>query len=195
MFKRDVFTVRPATLTDMDDIHRIHAFYVQKTVTTFTLVPKTEQELVQIFEGIVESGLPSLVAEDNETKQVMGFAYASPFRGSKGGYLHTAELSLFVDRKQRGKEIGGTLLSDIITVLKIPKKYPECYFGGHGEPTKIRTLLACMAFDVNGPEKDYGVRLWVFYENRGFVFSGHLKNVGYKFDRWYVHARFNMMQC
>jgi L-amino acid N-acyltransferase YncA len=175
------FNIRSAKHDDVEGVNNLHSYYVENTVITFTLIPKTDAEGLETFQKISASGLPYLVAEDEKTKGIIGFAYASPFRGSKGGYKHTAELSLFVDHNHQSKAIGNVLLNNLVTILKNPEKFPEFY---EVEPTKIRTLLACMAFDVNGEEKENGIRLRQYYENRGFVFSGQLKNVGHKFDRW-----------
>ena len=172
-------TLRPAQESDIPEINKIHRHYVENTVITFSITPKTDDEALSSFKSIISSGLSYLVAVDDESRAVVGFCYASPFRGSKGGYLHTAELTLFVDPHKQGRGSGSLLLRRLIEVASNPPNFPEFF---PREPRRIRALIACMAVDVTG--KDEGLGLKSFYEKFGFKVVGNLKNVGYKFDKW-----------
>lgn len=172
-------TLRPAQESDIPEINKMHRYYVENTVITFSVTPKTDDEALSSFKNTVSSGLPYLVAVDDESQRIVGFSYTSPFRGSKGGYLHTAELTIFVDPHKQGRGSGSLLLRHLIEVLSNPPKFPEFFTG---EPRRVRALIACMAVDVTG--KDKGLGLKNFYESFGFELVGNLKNVGYKLDRW-----------
>jgi L-amino acid N-acyltransferase YncA len=176
-------TIRPAHETDIPNINQLHRPYVENTVITFSLVPKTDTEALESFRSIVSAGLPYIVAVDADTHRIVGFSYCSPFRGSKGGYMYTAELTLFIDKEEQGKGIGSILLKKLIEIESNPSDYLE-FFAATKEPRRVRALLACMAVDVTG--KNEGLALKAFYEKFGFELVGHLKNVGYKFGRWYI---------
>jgi L-amino acid N-acyltransferase YncA len=172
-------TLRPAQESDIPAINKIHRYYVENTVITFTTTPKTDDEALAGFKATMSSGLPYIVAIDTESQHVVGFCYSSPFRGSKGGYSHTAELTLFVDQHEQGKGSGSLLLKHLIEIQTTPSKFSE-YFTD--KPRRVRALLACMAVDVTA--RDEGLGLKKYYEKFGFTLVGNLKNVGYKLERW-----------
>lgn len=174
--------LRPANESDIPSINAIHKYYIENTVITFTVIPKTDEEALKGYHAVTTNGLPYIVAVDEHDK-VLGYCYASPFRGVKGGYLHSAELTLFVALEEQGKRIGSMLLAKLIEIMKEPEKNSsKPYF--QDNPKNVRALLACMALDVTG--KGGGEKLKEFYERFGFQKVGQLKNVGYKFDKWYV---------
>jgi L-amino acid N-acyltransferase YncA len=173
------FSIRPAEESDIHSIIDIHRYYVENTVITFSFEPKNLSDGLTDFKTTIASGLPYIVAIDNQSKRVLGYCYASEFR-AKGGYVHTAELSLFVDSQEQGKGIGSQLLKKLIEITINPSQFPEYY---PRKPRNLRTLIACMAVDVTG--KDEGIGLKKYYEKFGFEQVGHLKKVGFKLNRWY----------
>jgi L-amino acid N-acyltransferase YncA len=171
-------TLKPVKEEHIGSVKDIHRYYVENTLTTFRLVPKTIDEASEEFKAIQALGLPYIVAlDDSET--VVGYSYASPFRGSKGGYHHTAELSLFLDYRHQGKGIGTMMLKRLLEILKDPHMFLD-YFAT--TPRKIRALIACMSVDTSG--KEGGMALRDFYLRFGFRETGRLEKVGFKFGKW-----------
>jgi L-amino acid N-acyltransferase YncA len=177
-------TIRPCEERDVPAVSRIHRHYVENTVITFALVPSTEEEIIQKLQNLNQTGLPFMVAEDNINKKVLGFCYAAPFRGSKGGYLHAAELSLFVDITHHSQGLGTKLLNTLIVVLTNPEQHVAYFPNGVQGARRVATLVVCMSVGVKG--RDGGFGLTSYYERFGFTFVGQMVRVGFKFDRWYV---------
>ncbi|KAF2816822.1 GNAT family N-acetyltransferase [Mytilinidion resinicola] len=174
--------LRAAREGDIPQINAIHAFYVLNTVTTFTITPATDDDALSKFRAAVSQGLPYLVAVDNATADVVGFAYASGFRSGLSGYRHTVEISLFCHPDHRSKGAGTLLLRKLIDVLKHPEDHAEFVTVARNEDARVRNLIACMAVDEQGWKNGLGLK--EYYEKFGFEQMGHLKRVGHKFDRW-----------
>jgi L-amino acid N-acyltransferase YncA len=199
--------IRPATPSDMPTITKINEHYTLNTVITFKTEVTTCEQHVANLEKVRSQKLPYLVAvsaptpestpapssteikaEETSTSEskVIGYAYVSGFRSSSGkaSYIHTVELSIFLDPSHVYGGTGTLLLKTLISVISNPSEYSEYYPNGiRGDDVKVRQVIACMALDVDGKENGLGLKRW--YEGFGFVFSGHLKEVGFKFGRWY----------
>lgn len=189
--ERDTTTIRPALESDIPSIAAFHQWYVLNTVITFRTEPATVTELLGHYRKLKERGLPYLVAvpssdyddaaaskSRSETPVILGFTYCSGFRSAKAGYAHTGELSLFCHPESRARGVGTLLLNALIAILKAPSATTGMNVGEYG----IRSLIACMALDIEGRERGEGLVKW--YEKFGFVERGRLRKVGYKFGRW-----------
>ena len=174
-------SVRPASHDDISAINIIHKHYVQNTVITFSTEPNSDEATLSNYQEVKSEGLPYVVATDEEGV-VVGFAYCHAFRGTKPGYRHSLELTLFVHPDRRRKGIGGLLLTRIIDVLKRPESWIDHVENDRLTQHKPRQLLAIMAIDIEGPGEGWKLRDW--YLQYGFVQRGHLKEVGWKKERW-----------
>lgn len=178
-----MISVRPAGESDIPSISTISAYYVLNTVSTFRYTPATDEELLESLRSIKEEGLPYLVATEGSSGMVLGYCYATGFRPSKRGYLHTVEISIYCDPGHVSKGIGGLLLKELLSILRLPQNRSEGESNGP-DVRRVKNVIASMAVDESGPEN--GLALRRFYERFGFEQVGHLKGVGYKFERWYV---------
>lgn len=178
----EAITLRPAVESDVPAINDIIAYYALNTVITFAVTPTTEEERLQSFRETIAAGLPYIVAVDETTNQVVGLTSAHGYRGSKAGYRHTVELTLFCRHGYTAKGIGRQLLKKLIEILKAPEDFPEYVSKPRNEDTKVRMVIACMAVDETTWKNGLGLK--EFYESNGFKQVGHLKKVGHKFDRW-----------
>ena len=187
--------LRPATEADMSPIAKWHAWYVENTMITFRTTAVEVSELVEGYNKIKEQRLPYIVAvpaDEDDAKDasgeslILGFCYVGGFRSMKAGYFHTAEMSLFCHPEHRGRGIGSMLLRHLLAILKEPEKFPE--YAQPREPRRgeerVRQLLAVMSIDPEG--KKNGLALKEYYESFGFEQRGHLREVGFKFGRWYI---------
>jgi L-amino acid N-acyltransferase YncA len=122
-------------------------------------VPPGMPAFAEKWRAIVKHGLPWLVAEANS--EVVGYAYASPFR-PRTGYRYSVEDSVYVRDDQRGRGLGFKLLSALI---------PRC------EATGVRQVVAVIGDSGNTASIAVHARA-------GFEPAGVVKGVGYKFGRW-----------
>lgn len=73
--------VRAATPADMAAVTAIYAHFVETSTATFDLVAPGETTMQRRLQGVLDHGLPYLVAELEG--YVVGYCYASPFRRAK----------------------------------------------------------------------------------------------------------------
>ena len=174
--------VRPATPEDVPLVNAIHRHYVLEIVITFTTEPVSDEESLANYNTVKSRGLPFIVATDGDDKNVSGYCYVSPFRGTKAGYRHSLELSLMCHPDHVRKGAGRRLLERMIDVLEHPEKWDGYFQGTRLIDFKARQLIAVMAIDIDGPGNGLKLRDW--YLQRGFEERGRLKDVGWKKERW-----------
>src|SRR4030042_5586710 len=106
----DMLKIRKAKLKDLNEITKIYNEAILKTVATFDTEIKSLQEQKTWFEN---HGLknPIFVAEYNGF--VVGWASLSQW-SDRCAYSDTAEISLYVKTKYRGKGIGKKLMESIL---------------------------------------------------------------------------------
>ena len=105
--------------------------------------------------------------KDARLKEIPGAGHG--FRGAqqeefypKDAYKWTAEITIYLDEKARGKGVGEKLYNELEKQL---------YDRG------ICRLTSCIAYPDEGSVS--------FHEKRGFRKVAHFEKVGYKFNRWY----------
>ena len=157
--------IRPATLGDAESIQRIYAPYVAETTISFEYdVPSVEEMARRIVETL--KGYPWIVAEENG--KVVGYAYAHIFHG-RAAYQWSVETSIYVDRQEKRKGIGGKLHEALENALKAQG---------------ILNLNAAIAWVE--PEDEYLTHDSVrFHERLGYTKVAHFHQCGRKFGRWY----------
>ncbi len=158
-------TVRKASPNDAPALLSIYAPYVKHTAITFEYdVPSVEEFTARIRNTLKR--YPYLVAQQGD--RIIGYAYASSFHTRKA-YEHCAEVSIYVDREQKGKGIGKLLYTALEEQLL---------------RQNVCNLYACIACPKQ--EDEYltfdSVR---FHEHLGYSLCGSFHDCGYKFGRWY----------
>lgn len=122
------------------------------------------------------------MATEGESQQVVGYASAHNFRGSKGAYRHTVEISLFCHPDYVGRAVGRKLLTSLLEVLEHPDRNSDMLVNSRPKaPTPdIKEVLAVMAVDPDG--KRGGLALKEFYERNGFeIVRTALFQAGYSY--------------
>jgi len=151
--------IRTATEADIPAITDIYAWNVLNGTGTFALEPPSEDEMRASFHTVTVMRLPYLVAE--EDGQVIGYAYASPFR-TRPGYKYSIEDSVYLAPGHTGKGIGTALLRRLVALCTERGLYSMIAVIGDGaNQASIGVHRAC-----------------------GFVHTGSLPRAGFKFDRW-----------
>ncbi len=151
-----MLTIRKASLGDLAAITEIYNQAILKTTATFDTEPKSLEEQKEWFENHSPK-YPVLVAE--EDGQVIGWASLSKW-SDRCAYSDTAEISLYVSEKERGRGIGRELLEAIIK---------------EGEKSGLHSIIARIA-----EGNDMSIHL---HRSVGFEQIGIMKEVGRKFGR------------
>ena len=169
--------IRLAELADAEAIRTIYNVEVLGSTNTFDMTPrsKSEQEawilehsgvhpaIVAVEDpGRIQTGSPSganrrtgsggQVGANGEI--VLGFGSLSAFR-ERSGYSATAENSVYVDRSQRGKGVGRSLLAELLVLASAHGFHSViARIAGHNE-TSIG-LHRAAGFELVGVEREVG---------------------------------------
>lgn len=150
--------IRPATDKDAAAIASIYNYYIRNTVVTFEEEIITSQQVLERIEKVRKTGLPWLVAEENEV--IIGYAYASKWH-ERSAFKYTVEVTVYLSEQVVAKGWGTRLYDALFTQLK---------------ETSVHTAIGVISLP-----NDSSVAL---HEKFGMKKVGHLDEVGYKFGRW-----------
>ena len=151
--------MRPSTSADLPAVHDIYAHAVTHGTGTFELEVPDPAEMARRRDDVLSKGLPWLVAERGG--QVLGYAYASPFR-PRPAYRFSVEDSIYLHPQAQGAGVGRALLAELVA---------RCQAAG------ARQMLAVIGDSANAGS--IGV-----HRALGFQPCGLLQSVGWKFGRW-----------
>lgn len=180
--------IRPAGPEDILKVHTIYSHYVLHTPTDMHHVPPSLASFAADYQAYISHGFPYLVAVDSpdlgkpqsttetatiglkqpgeDAHRVLGFVHAFPFRGSKLGYSHTAELAIICHPDAIKHGVGSALMASFLDALE--------------KDQKIEQILAFMTV-LEDEREDKRVK--GFYEKWGFREVGKMVGVGQKFGR------------
>jgi L-amino acid N-acyltransferase YncA len=150
-------TVRLARRDDLERINVLYNFYVGASTCTYQETPEPMAARQAWFERHGPAH-PITVAELDGL--VVGWGALSPYH-PRSAYRFTVENSVYVDHTRHRQGVGDALLRDLIARARAL---------GH------RTIVALIDADQAASV--------AMHAKHGFVQSGHLKAVGYKFERW-----------
>lgn len=151
--------IRPADKRDIDSLLEIYNYEAVNSTAAFAIRPKTIEERMEWFDEHNRDHHPLIVAERDG--RAVGYASLSKYR-SGDAYDRTAELSVYVDHRYRGKGIGADLMSAIISIGK------KEHF--------IHNVISVIT-----SENEASVRL---HEKFRFRYCGTIKEAGEKFGKW-----------
>ena len=150
--------IRLANKQDAAQILDIYRPYIENTSISFeTIVPSIEEMETRIERVLVNN--PWLVFE--ESNIILGYAYAS-LHHERAAYKWAVDVSVYVRQDCRGKGIGKTLYTELLSVLKL-QGYCNVYAG------------ICLP-----NESSVGI-----HECFGFKKVAHYNKVGYKLGQWH----------
>ena len=146
-------TIRPAVVADAPAIVEIYNREVMQTTATFDLVPRTleqQQEWITARSG----AFAAIVAVDDRTRQVVGFASLSPYK-ERAAYRTTVEDSIYVHRDFGGRGIGKTLLSRLVEIAR-ESGFHSVIGRIEASGDASRALHASCGFELVGIEREVG---------------------------------------
>lgn len=137
---------------------RIYAPYIENTSITFEYdVPSVLEFALRIEE--IQKKYPWIVYE--EDGEIFGYAYGSSML-ARAAYQWTAESSVYVSEKAKGRGIGSLLYDRLFDIMK-KQNFCLCYALVIAENTASLKM----------------------HEKYGFRKVGFLENSGYKFEGWH----------
>ncbi len=149
--------IRLATAADLDAINDIYNYYVLHSTCTYQIALETTEGRSAWF-AAHDANYPITVAEGEG--RVIGWGSLSPFR-PRAAYRPTVEPSVYVHHDYHRRGVGRALLSDLIDRAK-SLGFHSLIGGTDAEQTASLALQTSL----------------------GFVRVAHLRQAGYKFDRW-----------
>jgi L-amino acid N-acyltransferase YncA len=151
--------IRTATIADAPALAAIYGHHALHGFGTFEEAAPSPDDMAARMKAVMDLGLPYMIAEiDGE---VVGFAYAGPFR-TRAAYRYTVEDSVYIAPGRQGQGVGKALLTAVIAAC---------------EPLGLRQMVAMIGDTENAGS--VGV-----HRACGFVHTGTLTAVGYKAGRW-----------
>lgn len=155
---RPALPIRAATRADLEGIVAIYNDAVSSSDATFDVEPvEVSGRLAWLAQFGDEH--PLLVAHNAEGA-VVGFAYYLPYR-AKPAYAASKETSVYVRRDARRGGVASALYSALIDLAR---------------ERNVHVLVAVLGGDNPASR--------ALHERHGFVYAGHLPQVGFKFGRW-----------
>ncbi|MBP9793582.1 MAG: N-acetyltransferase [Flavobacterium sp.] len=151
-------TIRAAILEDMTSVLEIVNYEIANTTAIWDYEIRSLSQQEAIFYEKQEKGWPLIVAL--KENKVVGFGTYGTFR-AKTGYRFTVEHSVYVHKDFHGNGIGSTLLKALIEIAKTQN---------------LHTMIGVIDSENHGSI--------AFHHKLGFETVGHIKQTGYKFDRW-----------
>ncbi len=150
--------IRKATQEDLPAILAIVNFSILHSTAIYDYEIRTLEEQKIWFEDKLKARYPVIVATIDNS--ITGFGSYDAFR-YKAAYQFTVEHSVYVSEEYKGKGIGKVLLENLIETATT---------------NGFHTMIGCIDAENEGSI--------AFHEKFGFINTGSIKQVGYKFDRW-----------
>ena len=150
--------IREAREEDLEGLVAIYNEVIATSTAIYSNTPVSLADRRQWWQARLAAGYPVLTARD--AAGVAGFASFGDFRAWPG-YRFTVEHSVHVRADGRGRGVGTLLVRALL---------PRA--AALGKHVMIAGVDAANAASIR------------FHERLGFEKSGHLREVGYKFDRW-----------
>ena len=153
--------IRNSLDTDISEITRIYAHWVLHGLASFELEPPGEAEMARRRKDVLDGGFPYIVAVDDQSGAVLGYAYAGLYR-SRPAYRFSCEDSVYISPSHGGLGIGRLLMTELIA---------QCATRG------FRLMVAVIGDSGN----EASIRL---HRSFSFQHAGLLPAIGWKHNRW-----------
>jgi phosphinothricin acetyltransferase len=151
--------IRSATQADAAACQAIYGHACVYGTGTFEEEEPSLAEMERRMAAVLGYGLPYLVAQ--EGGEVLGFAYAGPFR-TRAAYRYTVEDSVYVAPTGHGRGVGTALLNRVVETC---------------EALGLHAVLAVIGDSANAGSIG-------LHRSCGFELVGTAPGLGYKFGRF-----------
>jgi L-amino acid N-acyltransferase YncA len=156
--------IRLASSGDAEAIRAIYNVEVLESINTFDMVPRTKAEQAawlaehQGVHPVIVASEPADPGSDGHRgtagEVILGFGSLSAFR-DRPGYAATAENSVYVDQRQRGKGVGRALLAELLELAAAHGFHSViARVAGHNEVSI--GLHQAAGFELVGVEREVG---------------------------------------
>ncbi|MDR2332651.1 MAG: GNAT family N-acetyltransferase [Burkholderiaceae bacterium] len=156
-----MLNIRASSEDDLAAITAIYRHHVLHGTGSFEVDPPNQAEMTQRRADVLAKGLPYLVAEHPQTREILGYAYCTWFK-QRPAYRFSAEDSIYVADSARGQGVGRQLLDALCVAA---------------QQAGIRRMLAVIG--DSGNTGSIGV-----HRAAGFSDAGVLRSAGWKFGKW-----------
>lgn len=153
-------TIRPAAEADADAVGAIRADAIATSTGLWIDEPPTAESSAAWARGHRERG-SMLVAADDATDEVLGYATFGPLR-DYSGYRRTAEVSIYLHAAAQGRGIGRALLERLVELARDAGMHSLQGWIEAGNAASIALHARC-----------------------GFTEVARIPESGYKFGRWW----------
>lgn len=150
--------IRQANNDDMSSVLEIVNYEILNTTAIWDYDIRTLAQQETILKEKNENSFPFLIAE--KEGKIIGFGTYGTFR-HKIGYRFTVEHSVYVHKDYHGNGVGSILLKELIEIAKTQK---------------LHTMIGVIDSENLGSI--------AFHKKLGFKEVGHIKETGFKFNRW-----------
>lgn len=153
--------VRPSEDSDVPALQAIYQHHVLTGTGTFEEDPPGVTEMAARRTKLLGAGYPYLVAVDPAAGEIVGYAYAGPYR-ERSAYRFIVEDSIYIAPGRQGQGIGRLLLSALLDAC---------------EARGYRQIVAVIGDSANAGSVGLHTAL-------GFERVGQFTAAGLKFGRW-----------
>jgi L-amino acid N-acyltransferase YncA len=159
-----VIIVRDCLPEDVVHITSIYNYFIELPgdVTTFEEVKVSVEQMMERFENIKAINFPFLVAIDQTSNTVLGYAYGTKHKPNESCYKYSGENSIYLHPDYTGQGIGTMLLKELLVCM---------YKMG------IKQVIARIALQ-NKPGSP------ALHKKFGFNEVAVFKKIGYKYAKW-----------
>lgn len=186
-------------------VQEIYNYYVKETVHASELEEQTEAQIRIFIDGIVQSGLPCLVAVSKRnqrkgpqgyvTEKIVGFTYLTDLADTTGMYRFTFELEVYVHPGFLRQGVGKCLLDQMAHtcntayVKRGGYEYIAAYeYFKTGHSRTIKTILANAHYE-KGDDVEWATN---YMGDFGFKRAGRLSQIGHKAGKVVDKVMFQM---
>jgi L-amino acid N-acyltransferase YncA len=153
--------IRDISLKDAAQVAQIYNYYILHTDLTFEIAALETVEMEARIQKTIHGGLPWLVAEEEASGHIIGYAYASPWR-DRAAYQYTVATSIYLAHDfKSGTGIGTTLYTQLLNRL---------------ENNSTHAVIALITTNNAASTK--------LHQKLGFEKLGVFREVGWKFNQW-----------
>ncbi|KAF1927207.1 uncharacterized protein M421DRAFT_6397 [Didymella exigua CBS 183.55] len=185
--------LRPVQPADIPGIMEIYNHYVKETVHAAELEEQTEAQIRFWIDGIIQAGLPCLVAVSKRTQRkgpqgyvtgkIVGLTYLTDLADSKGMYRFTFELETYIHPGFIHQGIGRCLLDQMMYICNTSYIKRDGYewvnefeYLKNGTSRIVKTILASVHYE-KGEDAEWATS---YLGDFGFKKAGRLSQIGHK---------------